>query len=172
MVDQAMVIFSLDEQRYALPLDRVQRSIGQSHDLLVRIQCPELITRFVRGVGIAYDYFSIEGCLEPEKAAFNQRGGNKRGRRHGRGDINSRFFHDKMILPIHSVPEHNTPIDLELANLAPCRQILLRNTFMDTSVVEMDFSIEVAKFPPTHTGPYVGTMTLSASAVEHLVCES
>ncbi len=27
MVDQAMVIFSLDEQRYALPLDRVQRSI-------------------------------------------------------------------------------------------------------------------------------------------------
>jgi len=27
MIDQAMVVFSLDDQRYALPLDRVQRSI-------------------------------------------------------------------------------------------------------------------------------------------------
>jgi hypothetical protein len=35
---------------------------------------------------------------------------------------------------------------------------------------EMDFSIDVAKFPPTHTGPYVGTMTLSGAAVAHLLC--
>ena len=33
---------------------------------------------------------------------------------------------------------------------------------------EMDFSIDVSKFPPTHTGPYTGTMTLSAGAVPHL----
>ena len=35
---------------------------------------------------------------------------------------------------------------------------------------EMDFSIDVSKFPPTHTGPYVGTMTLRAVAITHLAC--
>ncbi|MDP2692855.1 MAG: hypothetical protein Q8O88_04420, partial [bacterium] len=35
---------------------------------------------------------------------------------------------------------------------------------------EMDFSIDISKFPPTHTGPYTGTMTLTASSVAHLVC--
>jgi hypothetical protein len=35
---------------------------------------------------------------------------------------------------------------------------------------EMDFSIDVSKFPPTHVGPYVGTMTLSGGAVPHLIC--
>ena len=35
---------------------------------------------------------------------------------------------------------------------------------------EMDFSIDISKFPPTHTGPYTGTMTLTAGAVSHLVC--
>ncbi len=33
---------------------------------------------------------------------------------------------------------------------------------------EMDFSIDVSKFPPTHTGPYSGTMTLSAVSTPHL----
>jgi hypothetical protein len=33
---------------------------------------------------------------------------------------------------------------------------------------EMDFSIDISKFPPTHTGPYTGTMTLTASSVPHL----
>jgi hypothetical protein len=37
---------------------------------------------------------------------------------------------------------------------------------------EMDFSIDISKFPPTHIGPnYTGTMTLSADAVSHLPCE-
>jgi hypothetical protein len=35
---------------------------------------------------------------------------------------------------------------------------------------EMDFSIDVSKFPPTHVGPYVGAMTLSGAAVSHLSC--
>ena len=35
---------------------------------------------------------------------------------------------------------------------------------------EMDFSIDISKFPPTHTGPYVGTMTLTADMVSHLTC--
>ncbi len=35
---------------------------------------------------------------------------------------------------------------------------------------EIDFSIDVSKFPPDHTGDYVGTMTLSASYVPHLIC--
>jgi len=36
---------------------------------------------------------------------------------------------------------------------------------------EMDFSIDVAKFPPTHTGPYTGAMTLSGGMVDQLVCD-
>ncbi|MFA5877958.1 MAG: hypothetical protein WC845_01165 [Candidatus Staskawiczbacteria bacterium] len=35
---------------------------------------------------------------------------------------------------------------------------------------EMDFSIDISKFPPTHTGPYTGTMTLTAGMVDHLAC--
>ncbi len=36
---------------------------------------------------------------------------------------------------------------------------------------EMDFSIDVSKFPPTHDGTsYTGTMTLSAVSEAHLVC--
>jgi len=36
---------------------------------------------------------------------------------------------------------------------------------------EMDFSILVSKFPPTHTDPnYTGTMTLSAISQAHLTC--
>ncbi len=36
---------------------------------------------------------------------------------------------------------------------------------------EMDFSIDVTKFPPTHEGSYTGTMTLSAAFASHLVCQ-
>lgn len=36
---------------------------------------------------------------------------------------------------------------------------------------EMDFSIDISKFPPTHTGPYTGTMTLTAGMVDHLDCD-
>ena len=37
---------------------------------------------------------------------------------------------------------------------------------------EMDFSILVKKFPPTHVGDvYSGAMTLTGSAVEHLLCD-
>jgi hypothetical protein len=35
---------------------------------------------------------------------------------------------------------------------------------------EMDFSILVSKFPPTHVGDYTGAMTLTGSAVCHLMC--
>jgi len=36
---------------------------------------------------------------------------------------------------------------------------------------EMDFSIDISKFPPTHTSPtYTGTMTLTASSFTHLTC--
>lgn len=38
---------------------------------------------------------------------------------------------------------------------------------------EMDFSIDISKFPPTHIGDsYTGSMVLSATNVSHLVCES
>jgi hypothetical protein len=37
---------------------------------------------------------------------------------------------------------------------------------------EMDFSIDISKFPPTHIGStYTGTMVLSADAVAHLECQ-
>ncbi len=35
---------------------------------------------------------------------------------------------------------------------------------------EVDFSIDVNKFPPGHEGDYIGTMTLTASPVAHLIC--
>jgi hypothetical protein len=35
---------------------------------------------------------------------------------------------------------------------------------------EMDFSILISKFPPTNSGPYFGTMVLSATPEEHLCC--
>jgi len=38
---------------------------------------------------------------------------------------------------------------------------------------EMDFSIDISKFPPTHTGDsYTGNMTLSAGSTTHLTCTS
>ncbi len=38
---------------------------------------------------------------------------------------------------------------------------------------EMDFSIDISKFPPTHLGDdYIGTMTLSAVSAPHLICDS
>ncbi len=38
---------------------------------------------------------------------------------------------------------------------------------------EMDFSIEIFKFPPTHgDAPYIGKMTLSAVSVPHLPCDA
>jgi len=37
---------------------------------------------------------------------------------------------------------------------------------------EVDFSILVKKFPPTHVGPYIGTLTLTAAPVAHLICGS
>ncbi len=36
---------------------------------------------------------------------------------------------------------------------------------------EMDFSIDISKFPPTHVGnSYTGNMVLSADMVDHLIC--
>lgn len=46
------------------------------------------------------------------------------------------------------------------------------NDALDLSELdEMDFSIDISKFPPTHIGEsYTGTMTLSAAMVPHLTC--
>jgi hypothetical protein len=45
--------------------------------------------------------------------------------------------------------------------------------YLDLSELdEMDFSIDVSKFPPTHDGDsYTGSMTLGARSVAHLVCD-
>jgi len=46
----------------------------------------------------------------------------------------------------------------------------LNNSLDLSELDEMDFSIDVSKFPPTHTGSYTGTMTLSAASTAHLTC--
>lgn len=57
-------------------------------------------------------------------------------------------------------------------NYSPDQLISLNNPLDLSELDEMDFSIDVSKFPPTHTGPYVGTMTLSAGLTSHLTCGS
>ncbi|HCC59918.1 MAG: hypothetical protein A2402_00815 [Candidatus Staskawiczbacteria bacterium RIFOXYC1_FULL_37_43] len=47
----------------------------------------------------------------------------------------------------------------------------LNNPLDLSELNEMDFSIDISKFPPTHSGNYyVGNMTLSATSVSHLTC--
>lgn len=53
----------------------------------------------------------------------------------------------------------------------PYQTVVLDDELDLSELDEMDFSILVNKFPPTHTsGTYTGTMTLTASPVCHLSC--
>ncbi len=50
--------------------------------------------------------------------------------------------------------------------------VVLSNPLDLSELNEMDFSIDISKFPPTHqSSSYVGNMTLTASPVAHLTCE-
>lgn len=55
---------------------------------------------------------------------------------------------------------------------SPDTTTLLADPLDLSELDEMDFSIDISKFPPTHTGPYTGTMTLTAGAVPHLACNA
>jgi hypothetical protein len=55
-------------------------------------------------------------------------------------------------------------------NYSPEQLVKLSDALDLSELDEMDFSIEVSKFPPTHEGPYTGNMTLSAVSEDHLVC--
>lgn len=55
---------------------------------------------------------------------------------------------------------------------SPLQTVKLTDSLDLSELDEVDFSISVFKFPPTHTGDsYIGTMTLSATPEEHLECE-
>lgn len=54
----------------------------------------------------------------------------------------------------------------------PFEQVTLDDELDLSEMDEMDFSIDISKFPPTHDGDvYTGSMTLGAVMVSHLVCE-
>lgn len=59
------------------------------------------------------------------------------------------------------------------ANYWPETTTTLNDPLDLSELDEMDFSIDISKFPPTHVGTsYTGTMTLTASSYAHLTCES
>ena len=61
--------------------------------------------------------------------------------------------------------------DAAYANYVPEQTKTLANSLDLSELNEMDFSIDVSKFPPTHEGDsYTGTMTLSAVSAPHLDC--
>jgi len=58
------------------------------------------------------------------------------------------------------------------ANYFPEQTKTLADQLDLSELDEMDFSVEIFKFPPTHTGDdYIGTMTLGAVAAPHLICQ-
>lgn len=58
-------------------------------------------------------------------------------------------------------------------NYSPETTRTLNNPLSLSETNEMDFSIDIYKFPPTNdTNCYTGNMILSASAVSHLACEN
>lgn len=62
--------------------------------------------------------------------------------------------------------------DAAFANYFPEQTKKLADSLDLSELDEMDFSIDVSKFPPTHEGNgYTGTMTLSAVAELQLTCE-
>lgn len=56
------------------------------------------------------------------------------------------------------------------AEYGPHEETILYDDLDLSELDEMDFSIMVSKFPPTHSGSYSGSMTLSAMPTEHLFC--
>lgn len=61
----------------------------------------------------------------------------------------------------------------DYSNYWPEKTVRLEGELDLSELNEMDFSIDVSKFPPTHeSDSYVGNMTLSAVQVPHLTCES
>lgn len=60
--------------------------------------------------------------------------------------------------------------DAAFVNYVPFQEVQAQDELDLSELDEMDFSIDVSKFPPTHTGSYIGTMTLSASAAAHSDC--
>ena len=57
------------------------------------------------------------------------------------------------------------------ANYSPEVTKTLNDPLDLSELDEMDFSIDISKFPPTHVGTsYTGTMTLTAGSVAHLTC--
>lgn len=61
--------------------------------------------------------------------------------------------------------------DAVYANYDPDQTVVLDKSLDLSELNEMDFSIDVSKFPPTHTGPYTGNMILTGAPVAHLICQ-
>lgn len=55
-------------------------------------------------------------------------------------------------------------------NYVPNQTTLLKDELNLSETDEIDFGITVHKFPPNYQGPYTGSMTLSAEAVDHCLC--
>jgi hypothetical protein len=60
--------------------------------------------------------------------------------------------------------------EYDWADYGPFEDTILDDSLDLSELDEMDFAITVSKFPPTHSGPYSGEMTLSAYPIEHLFC--
>ena len=62
--------------------------------------------------------------------------------------------------------------DASFVDYVPFQTITLSDPLDLSEMNEMDFSIDISKFPPTHTEDcYTGTMTLSAISAPHLTCD-
>lgn len=58
-------------------------------------------------------------------------------------------------------------------NYWPESDTILNDPLNLSETNEMDFSIDISKFPPTHDGDnYLGNMVLSAEKAPHLVCSA
>ncbi len=63
--------------------------------------------------------------------------------------------------------------DATFKNYNPNALTTLNNPLNLSETDEMDFSIDIFKFPPTHVGnEYTGNMTLCAAPVSHLTCDT
>lgn len=61
--------------------------------------------------------------------------------------------------------------DAAFKNYIPLATTTLNDPLNLSELDEMDFSILISKFPPTHVGDsYTGSMTLSAASAAHLTC--
>lgn len=60
--------------------------------------------------------------------------------------------------------------EADWATYSPNKQTPLLDELNLSETDEIDFGITVNKFPPNYSGPYNGTMTLTASSAPHLAC--